>query len=122
MQDYENIYIALNPNQREEDLNQSIETLNYLLRSAGAKAEIVKNEEYDSVVLLRVSCKMEDYARIAKRHAGRPEIFNEKMTIGEALDSRETHTMDEIAKMAGISRRTLYRKFKKYKNMRDMIL
>lgn len=118
---YEDFYISIHPNQNEEDLIKNIESLNYLLKSAGAKAEIVNKEEY-GFKLLHVSCEMEDYSKKAKRHAGRPQIITRKMTVGEAQELRKTHTMEEIAKMAGISRRTLYRNLERYKNYKDMSL
>lgn len=121
MKELENIFIPLAANQNEEELSKSIESLNFILKSAGANAQVVTNKEYD-MKLLHISCRVEDYSQKAKRHAGRPEVFAEKMTVGEALDLRATHTMDEIAEMAGTSKRTLYRKLQKYKNIPGMTL
>ena len=91
--------------------NEDLSNLQTLLEVIGASANIESdangysflNITYDEAVVKRKT------TRLAGRHE---KVSLNQMTYGDLRRLRKKYTMDEIAAMAGLSKRTLYRRLK----------
>lgn len=94
----------------------NIANLIELLNTLGIDA---KAQKQAGQVLLQITYTGEQISNLKKRNAGRKQKLTENLTYGDVEQLLETTSVNEIAKLAQISRATCYRRIQKLRQYQE---
>lgn len=87
-----------------------------LLQELGIEAEMCVGQEQ---ITMQVSYTRDQITNIRKRHAGRKVKLTDNLTYGDVEQLLETTSVEDIAKLAKISRATCYRRIRKLRQYQE---
>lgn len=94
----------------------NIANLAELLNALGIDA---KAQKQAGQITLQVTYTGEQISNLKKRNAGRKRKLTENLTYGDVEQLLETTSVNEIARLANISRATCYRRIRRLRQYRE---